>query len=111
MDTHPKVRPYVLTGGRTKVTHQLLMHTLISAPYFDPAYAATLGPEARHVYAAARTRQSVAELSAACGVSLGVTRVILSDLASAQRLRIHQTETPFDPHLLKRVADGLRELA
>ncbi|GAA4211703.1 DUF742 domain-containing protein [Actinocatenispora rupis] len=113
MATHWKVRPYLLTGGRTHVRHRLLVHTLVSVPYYDAAFAGGLLPEARGLYEQARVTRSVAELSASCGVSLGVTRVILGDLAASDRVRIHPEtyDSPYDRNLLERVRDGLLRLA
>ncbi|MBO0805188.1 MAG: DUF742 domain-containing protein [Nocardiopsaceae bacterium] len=112
---NPWVRPYVLTGGRTRTQHQLYVHTLVSAPRYDQAVAADLPPESRHLYERARAggTQSIAELSAYCGISLGVTRVLLEDLAAADHVQINDGvyDSPFDHRLLKRVIDGLRELA
>jgi hypothetical protein len=71
-------------------------------------------PEARRLYErAALGPQSVAELSAHCGLSLGVTRVLLEDLAAADRVQINDETyvSPYDHQLLKRVIDGLREFA
>lgn len=114
MPANPWVRPYVLTGGRTRTRHQLYVHTLVSASRFDPGAAARLSPEARRLYERAHAgAQSIAELSAHCGVSLGVTRVLLEDLASSGHVRVNDEtyESPYDHRLLKRVIDGLRELA
>ena len=114
MSAHPWVRPYVLTGGRTRTRHSLYVHTLVSASWFDPTAAARLSPEARRLYERASTgAQSVAELSAHCGVSLGVTRVLLEDLAEADRVQINEDVyvSPYDHRLLKRVIDGLHQLA
>jgi hypothetical protein len=114
MAGNPWVRPYVLTGGRTRSRHRLYVHTLVSVARFDPATAARLSPEARRLYERAHVAtQSVAELSAHCGVSLGVTRVLLGDLAAAERVQINSEAyaSPFDQRLLKRVIDGLREYA
>ncbi|MBA9003905.1 MULTISPECIES: DUF742 domain-containing protein [Thermomonospora] len=114
MTGNPWLRPYVLTGGRTRTRRNLYMHTLVSAPDYDPAYASRLLPEARRLYERAHaSAESVAELSAHCGVSLGVTRVLLGDLASAGRVLIHPEtyDSPYDPRLLKEVIHGLRELA
>jgi hypothetical protein len=111
---NPWVRPYVLTGGRTRTRHHLYVHTLVSAPWFDPTAATRLSPEARRLYERASTgAQSVAELSAHCGVSLGVTRVLLEDLAAADRVRINEDAyvSAYDHRLLKRVIDGLHKLA
>jgi hypothetical protein len=114
MTANPWVRPYVLTGGRTTTRHNLYVHTLVSVERYDPATAARLSPEARRLYErAAAGFQSVAELSAYCGVSLGVTRVLLEDLAAADQVRIADDDyaSPFDHRLLKRVIDGLRDFA
>ena len=114
MSANPWVRPYVLTGGRTRTRHNLYVHTLVSVPWFDPSAAARLSPEARRLYERASTgAQSVAELSAHCGVSLGVTRVLLEDLAAADWLQVNEDAyvSPYDHRLLKRVIDGLRQLA
>ncbi|MET8519427.1 DUF742 domain-containing protein [Nocardioides sp. NPDC004968] len=110
---NPWVRPYVLTGGRTKTNHQLYVHTLVSSAHFDARAAAKLTPESRRLYDRVRLGpQSVAELSAHCGISLGVTRVLLEDLASTEHLQINEGayDSPFDHRLLKRVIDGLSEL-
>ena len=114
MTAHPWVRPYVLTSGRTRGRRRLLTHTLVSAQgHYDPAFAARLLPEAKALYERICTvTESVAELSAACGVPLGVTRVLLGDLASVGRISIEADafDSPYDPRLLEQVIEGLREL-
>ena len=112
MTANPWVRPYVLTGGRTRTRHHLYVHTLVSVERYDPSAALRLSPEARRLYErAAFGPQSVAELSAHSGVSLGVTRVLLEDLAAADLVRINDDalSAPRDPDLLQRVLAGLRE--
>src|SRR6202012_4603732 len=75
MTANPWVRPYVLTGGRTRTRYHLYVHTLVSVQRYDPAASVRLSPEARRLYERASFgAQSVAELSAHCGVSLGVAR-------------------------------------
>jgi hypothetical protein len=114
MSPNPWVRPYVLTGGRTRTRVQLYVHTLVTAERYDPKIAVRLSPESRRLYERAYLgTQSVAELSAHCGISLGVTRVLLEDLASSDRIQINEEDytSPYDHRLLKRVIDGLRELA
>jgi hypothetical protein len=111
---HPWVRPYVVTGGRITAPRHVLVHSQVSGRYFDPAVAAALAPEARRLYRRACERtESLAELSAHCAVPLGVTRVLLADLAEAGHIQIGaDTEiSPFDPRILERVLDGLRQLA
>jgi hypothetical protein len=114
MSSNPWVRPYVLTGGRTRTRHHLYVHTLVSIKSYDPATALRLSPEARRLYERASCgAQSVAELSAHCKVSLGVTRVLLEDLAASDHVLINEEtySSPYDHRLLKRVIDGLREFA
>jgi hypothetical protein len=111
---HWKVRPYVLTGGRTRTRTHLLVHTLVSVPRYDTLYAASLPPEARELYVTAGRRMcSVAELSARCGMPLGVTRVVIDDLANGDRLVIHpdHARPAHNLALLGRLRDGLRNLA
>ncbi|MEV4757475.1 DUF742 domain-containing protein [Micromonospora sp. NPDC049559] len=109
--THWKVRPYVLTRGRTRTRQPLLVHTLVSVPYYDARFAATLLPEARSLYECAAETKSVAELSAMSGISLGVTRVVVDDLAASNHLLVHAEtySSPFDFRLLEKLRDGLRQ--
>ena len=114
MTANPWVRPYVLTGGRTTTRHNLYVHTMVTVARYDAAAALNLSPEGRRLYERASFgAQSVAELSAHCGVSLGVTRVLLEDLGAAELVRIIDDDyaSPFDHRLLKRVIDGLRDFA
>ncbi|RZQ64004.1 DUF742 domain-containing protein [Amycolatopsis suaedae] len=107
-----RVRPYTLTGGRTKTRHHLLVETLISVPRYDPALADSLMPESRALYERARSRSSIAELSAGLTMPLGVVRVLLSDLAVQGAIYIHPTAHSFqnDTSVLERILDGLKRL-
>ena len=100
MIANPWVRPYVLTGGRTQTRKHPYLHTLVSVDRYDESASARLLPEARRLYERAAVGiQSVAELSAHCAVSLGVTRVLLEDLAAADLVRINDDalSAPRDP--------------
>jgi hypothetical protein len=111
---NPWIRPYLLTGGRTQTRHQLFLHTLVSVGREDPAASSGLTPEAGRLYERARLgTQSLAELSAHCGMPLGVTRVLLEDLAAAGRVQISagRSGAAGDQGLLQRVLDGLRQIA
>jgi hypothetical protein len=114
MTVNPWVRPYVLTGGRTRTRSHLYVHTLVTVKRYDQAAAMRMSPEARRLYERASFgAQSVAELSAHSGVSLGVTRVLLEDMAASDQVHINEDTytSPYDHRLLKRVIDGLREFA
>lgn len=110
--THWKVRPYFLTGGRTKTRRPLLVHTLVSVTRYDVVFAAGLTDVARTLYDSARTPSSVAELSARCDLPLGVTRVVIDDLAAHDRMTVHDSKIGRDIPMLERLRDGLlRKLA
>ena len=114
MTANPWLRPYVLTGGRTSTRQHLYVHTLVSVQHYDATFAARLMPEAKKLYdRASAGMQTIAELSANCGVSLGVTRVLLSDLAAGNRVTINSENdaSPYGSRLLDRVLHGLREFA
>ncbi|MFC7532467.1 DUF742 domain-containing protein [Actinoplanes sp. GCM10030250] len=112
---HWKVRPYLLAGGRTTTRDPLLVHTLVSSGgRYDPLFAASLAPETRTLYEKAQDRRtcSVAELSASCGMPLGLTRVLIGDLLKVGHLVIHDDRRPAnDPDLLERLRAGLLKLA
>ncbi|SFO87283.1 Protein of unknown function [Amycolatopsis arida] len=107
-----RVRPYALTGGRTRTRHHLLVETLVSVPRYDPALADSLMPESRTLYERARTQTSVAELSSTLNLPLGVVRVLVSDLAAEGALYIHPTAYAYhhDLNVLGRILDGLKRL-
>jgi hypothetical protein len=109
---HWKVRPYFLTGGRTRTRRPLLVHTLVSVTRYDVVFAAGLTAEARSLYDRARVPSSVAELSARCDLPLGVTRVVIDELAAHDRMRIHECTAGPDLATLEKLRDGLlRKLA
>jgi hypothetical protein len=87
------------------------VHTLVSVPYYDPAFAAGLLPEARAVYEYACETRSVAELSAFSGMPLGVIRVVVDDLVASDHILVHTEKygSPFDFRLLEKLRDGLRQ--
>jgi hypothetical protein len=105
----------MLAAGRTGSRDPLLVHTLISAgSRYDPLFAASLTPETRTIYEQAQAGHmcSVAELSASCGMPLGLTRVLISDLLKQGQLVIHDDRRPAqDLDLLERLRAGLLKLA
>ncbi|PRH80176.1 DUF742 domain-containing protein [Streptomyces solincola] len=110
-----RVRPYSLTGGRTRFGHVLLVETLVAAletPAADRPAARGM-PESRAIVELCRRMRTVAEISARLRMPLGVVRVLLSDLADQGRIRVygtgHSAGRP-DRALLERVLSGLRRL-
>jgi hypothetical protein len=107
-----RIRPYALTGGRTRPRHQLLLETLISVPRYDPTLSGTLMPESKALYERARAQMSIAELSALLSIPLGVVRVLISDLAAQGAVYIHPTAHAYqhNKNVLERILSGLQEL-
>ncbi|WP_175411057.1 DUF742 domain-containing protein [Streptomyces sp. TRM64462] len=131
-----RVRPYSLTGGRTRFGHVLLVETFVAAleagtaggtdtrkeqqaqaqeqaPHAARGGVARLMPETRAIVEVCRRMRTVAEISALLRIPLGVVRVLISDLADQGKLRVygtgHGTGQP-DRALLERVLSGLRRL-
>ncbi|MCX5203987.1 DUF742 domain-containing protein [Streptomyces sp. NBC_00237] len=111
----PLVRPYAMTGGRTRPRYQLAIEALVSTTA-DPAHLATLLPEHQRICHLCREVKSVAEVSALLSMPLGVARILVADLAEAGMVAIHQpgegAEADGTPAvtLLERVLSGLRKL-
>ncbi len=78
----PLVRPYAMTGGRTRPRYQLAIEALVSTTA-DPAHLATLLPEHQRICHLCREVKSVAEVSALLSMPLGVARILVADLAEA----------------------------
>ncbi|MEU8664098.1 DUF742 domain-containing protein [Actinoplanes philippinensis] len=108
---HWKVRPYMTARGRTGSRSPLLIHTLVSTGNrYDPLLAASLAPASRTLYEQARRMSSVAELSAGCGLPLGLTRLLISDLLKIGQLEVHDPRSAQDLALLERLRAGLARL-
>ncbi|BAJ30908.1 MULTISPECIES: DUF742 domain-containing protein [Kitasatospora] len=115
-DAEPLIRPFAMTGGRTRPRYELALEALVSAAV-DPARMATLLPEHQRICALCATDvKSVAEISALLNLPLGVARILVADLAEAGLVAIHQpaaggeSGNQPDVTLLERVLSGLRKL-
>lgn len=113
----PSVRPYMVTGGRTRPAGEDLPIEALVERVTDPApapvpaprsdvrssstylaprlpkpvgRASLAGPESRRILELTEGRYlSVAEISAHAHLPVGVVRVLVSDLAEAGEVRIH----------------------
>jgi uncharacterized protein DUF742 len=111
------IRPYVLTGGRSRPSHELRLETLVSGLWPEQA---PLVANARRTADLELIRDmcqrplSVAEISAHLAVALGVARILVSDAINAGLCVRHETpDTAGDRpsmDLLTRVHKGLRKL-
>ncbi|WP_216211770.1 DUF742 domain-containing protein [Amycolatopsis aidingensis] len=109
-----RVRPYVLTHGRTRSAKHLAMETLIATEPRGPWQDEWLSTESRAVGRLCAEPRSVAEVAALLALPLGVARVLLGDLAEAGLVQVHASlSTPDgrpDLDLMRRVLRGLRAL-
>lgn len=106
------VRAYAWTGGRTTSDVHLEIETLVSVNEFS---STAVRPEHQDVLALCHSPRSVAEVAALRGLPLGVTKVLLGDMASHGLIDVHRTASSYggdrpDGVLLERVLAGLRRL-
>lgn len=111
----PFVRPYAVTGGRTRplLAEELGLETLISTTALGESTAHSLNLERRKIVTLCRAMLSVAETSARLELPLGVTRVLIGDMAEEGLVMVHRPASPSDRPdlaLLERVLYGLREI-
>ncbi|WP_329334779.1 DUF742 domain-containing protein [Streptomyces sp. NBC_00663] len=121
-----RVRPYSLTGGRTRFGHVLLVETFVASTnaleaaeerkeLMNGSLNTRVMPELRAIVELCRRMRTVAEIAALLKMPLGVVRVLLSDLADQGKIRVYGTGTGHgtgrpDRALLERVLNGLRRL-
>jgi uncharacterized protein DUF742 len=109
------VRPYAWTGGRTETAYDLPIEALIST---NRATMQRLGSRVsvdhRSVTDLCLATRSVAEVAALLTMPLGVARIVLGDMASADMVIVHRADTSsgYEPDLamMERVLSGLRNL-
>ncbi|PRH76155.1 DUF742 domain-containing protein [Streptomyces solincola] len=112
---NPLVRPYAMTGGRTRPRYQLAIEALVSTTA-DPSRLHGQLPEHQRICRLCFEIKSVAEISALLSIPLGVARILVADLAEAGLVAIHQPGGDEsaggqpDVTLLERVLSGLRKL-
>jgi hypothetical protein len=110
-------RPYTVTGGRTRPAHDdLELETLVqTVPGIDEQLAG-LGHEQRAIAALCRKVVSVAEISGRLDLLLGVTRVIVGDMALQGLVVLYRPQTTVAAadlpplELLERVLHGLKNI-
>ncbi|MET9112338.1 DUF742 domain-containing protein [Streptomyces zhihengii] len=118
-DAGPLVRPYAMTGGRTRpgpsnVRFDLIALVVVDERTAPDAEESLLGPEHRTLLALCRCEtQSVAELAADADLPVGVVRVLLGDLLEAGHVKVSSPVPPArlpDERILREVIEGLRAL-
>src|SRR5918992_3026378 len=112
-DPGPFLRPYARTGGRPEPTGaDLAIEDLVgAASSADPP--SWLSLEHRSIALACRETLSVAELAARVDLPLGVTRVLVGDLAAQGMVTVHRAPSHAggpNVALLEQVLHGLQRL-
>jgi hypothetical protein len=105
------VRPYYMTGGRARPTQDdLEIEALVSTTAMGER-SPKLTVEQRAIIALCRDLLSVAEVSARLDLPLGVTRVLVGDMATEGLVIVHRPTSVGDRPdlaLLQRVLYGLQ---
>ncbi|HEY7200361.1 MAG TPA: DUF742 domain-containing protein [Candidatus Dormibacteraeota bacterium] len=111
-------RPYTVTGGRTRPAHDdLELETLVRTVTGIDEQLAGLGREHRAIAALCREFVSVAEIAGRLDLLLGVTRVIVGDLAIQGVVVLHRPSAAvadadlLPVELLERVLHGLKKIS
>ncbi|EHR48765.1 Protein of unknown function (DUF742) [Saccharomonospora marina XMU15] len=109
----PLVRPYAVTGGRTRSDNfGLDMMTLVVSMQ-PPSEAATLPTEYAKIVRLCQRPMSVAEVGAHVDLPLPVVKVLLSDLIEQNYVIFRRAAPPSevpDQQVLQAVLDGIRKL-
>lgn len=103
------IRPYTVSGGRTRPTTALDLLTLVMSTGSVPR--GHLGPEHADALGLCQRPTSVAEISAHLRLPATVTKILLSDLVDCGAISARPPDSfhnPTDRFLLEAVLDGLR---
>ncbi len=107
------VRPYAVTRGRTKARYHLEIEAMVAASHYETGDLQRLSPEYQAILEFCRDWRSGAEVSAVLKLPLGVARILITDMAAENLVRIHQLDHDQgrpDVRLLERVLSGIRKL-
>ena len=110
-DPGPFLRPYAMTEGRTERADLAIEDLVGAAATVDPP--SWLSLEHRSIALASRETLSVAELAARVDLPLGVTRVLVGDLADQGVVTVHRAPSHAggpNVALLEQVLQGLQRL-
>lgn len=108
-----RLRPYVVTSGRvTPLDDDVEIEAQVYTTEFGNDSQARVAFERRDILQLCRTTMSVAEVAAKLGLHIGVTRVLVSELAANGYLTIRRPSPDLvnDIGLIERVIRGLQEI-
>lgn len=103
------IRPYTVSGGRTRPTAELDLMSLVMAT--GAAGQMYLGPEHSEALGLCQEPISVAEIAGHLRLPAVVTKILLSDLMDSGAVTVrppYNFDNPSDCSLLEAVLDGLR---
>ena len=109
----PVVRPYTLTGGRTRPVQNFDLVAYVMTVEPSPPRNPRLTPEHRIALDICRQPMSVAEVASRMALPIGVVRVLLSDLLEEQLIMVREPAYEMilpDEYLLEAVLNGLKAL-
>ena len=108
----PVVRPYALTGGRTRPSGERIDLIDSVRAVQVAGLNLRLTPEQARVLASCQMPVALVEVAADLGLATGVVRILVSDLRERGLVTIHRArrEGASDVTILRKVADGLRRL-
>ncbi|MFI5987613.1 DUF742 domain-containing protein [Streptomyces sp. NPDC051555] len=105
------IRPYTITGGRTRTTHELYLTTCLLTRPTTGQFPAGAESEALLLHCSA-TPCSVAELAGRLHQPVQVIKILVGDLLDAGALALSNPARPTaagpDTYLLEAVLHGLR---
>ena len=108
------VRAYAWTGGRTRSEVPLQIETLVSTSDHGGTTGEPMQAEYRAIADLCKQTRSVAEIAALLSIPLGVSKVLVGDMASLGLVFVHAADNSGDgvPNLglMERVLSGLRRL-
>jgi hypothetical protein len=108
-----RVRPYAITGGRTRSTTDIPLETIVVTTRKGDEEASRLTMERGRIVEMCHKPLSLAEISAYLHVPLGVARVLVGDLTEEGFVEFNRPSPAGDRpdlKLLERVLDGLQAL-
>jgi len=103
------VRPFVITGGRTRpVDDRLRVETLVRAE--PAALSAPVRFERRRIVELCQRPVAVAEIAAGLGIPVGVAMVLVADLAAERLVQVEPGSGEPSRETIERIRDRVRGL-
>ncbi|MFJ8019407.1 DUF742 domain-containing protein [Streptomyces sp. NPDC096311] len=108
----PLIRPYTLTGGRTRATGADIELISLVTTIRPPTRAQRLQPEQYQLLALCRVPTALVEAAARLDLPIGVVRVLLGDLLDHALVSVSSPSAAGAPDVqfLQAVIDGIRRI-